>query len=94
MSTSLNVFRWSALATGIVYGAYHTQQLKVAGKINQDQFNFARRQNLIKEAKLEYSKLNPSQEDSKNDLAKINLDDDKLDFANVLLRAVESLNDN
>lgn len=77
-----------------MYGAYHTQQLKVAGKINQDQFNFARRQNLIKEAKLEYSKLNPSQEDSKNDLAKINLDDDKLDFANVLLRAVESLNDN
>lgn len=92
MST-FNVLRWTALATGVVYGAYHTQVLKSAGAAKQEILDFKHQEKLIAEAKAEFAKLNAPKEvkTEKVTPGSINLDDPNIDFASVLLSAVDNL---
>ncbi|ODV85377.1 hypothetical protein CANARDRAFT_28173 [[Candida] arabinofermentans NRRL YB-2248] len=87
--SSLNVFRYSALAAGIIYGAYHTETLKSIGAKKQEAFDFEQKQKLISEAKAEYKKLNPPKVSTTTEA--INLDDPDFDFAKFVLGAVDKL---
>ncbi|CCH42148.1 ATP synthase subunit e, mitochondrial [Wickerhamomyces ciferrii] len=92
MST-VNVFRYSALAAGVLYGAYHTYSLESTAKKAEAQRLFAKKEALILEAKAKFAELNAPKkvETPKTQSKEINLDDDKLDFAQVIISAVESL---
>jgi F-type H+-transporting ATP synthase subunit e len=81
------------LAAGIVYGAYHTSQLKSAAHKAEEQKAFDAKLALIAEAKAEYAKLHKKPEEPKpvSNTKEINLDDKELDFAQVILSAVENL---
>ncbi|ODV95156.1 hypothetical protein PACTADRAFT_49900 [Pachysolen tannophilus NRRL Y-2460] len=91
MSTTFNVLRWSSLAAGVVYGVYHNQVLKSAGKEKEEQAEYAHKQKLIAEAKAEYAKLNAPAETKTEAIGSLNLDDPNIDFAKVILGAVEGL---
>lgn len=84
----LQVLRWSAIAAGVIAGAYNTQVLKTEGQKKQEAFDFAEKTKLINEAKAEYAKLHPKKEVASTE---INLEDPNLDFAQVILGAVEKL---
>lgn len=84
-----------------MYGAYHTASLKSAAKKAEASQIFAKKEALILEAKNKYAELKAASEPKKADAVpatpastsstEINLDDDKLDFAQVILSAVENL---
>ncbi|ODQ59375.1 hypothetical protein WICANDRAFT_79896 [Wickerhamomyces anomalus NRRL Y-366-8] len=100
MST-VNVFRYSALAAGVFYGAYHTYSLKSAATKAEEARVYAKKEALILEAKEKFAELKNKSQPKKAEAvtsapassspAEINLDDDKLDFAKVILSAVENL---
>ncbi|KAI9798882.1 MAG: hypothetical protein M1833_004385 [Piccolia ochrophora] len=57
MSTSgVNVLRYSALITGIVYGFYHQASLKAQQKIAAIDRDYEQKSRLIEQAKAEYVK--------------------------------------
>lgn len=97
----VKVFRYSALAAGVLYGAYHTASLKSAAVKAEEARLYAKKEALIAEAKTKFAelkaKLEPKKESAvtstpaSSSLVEINLDDDKLDFAQVILSAVENL---
>lgn len=84
-----------------MYGAYHTASLKSSAKKAEEAQVFAKKEALILEAKNKYAELKAASEPKKEAAVastpastsntEINLDDDKLDFAQVILSAVENL---
>ncbi|KAI6709750.1 hypothetical protein JHW43_007729 [Diplocarpon mali] len=57
-STGINVLRYAALGTGVFYGFYHQSKLTAASKLAAANREYEHRQNLIKQAKAEFSKKN------------------------------------
>ncbi|KAI5955373.1 TIM11 [Candida jiufengensis] len=58
MSTTFNVFRWSALGAGIIYGAYHRYSLESTHAKKEAAKKWKHEEKLIQQAKDEYKKLN------------------------------------
>ncbi|GAV26959.1 hypothetical protein PMKS-000420 [Pichia membranifaciens] len=85
MST-LNVFRYGALVTGVLYGFTHDLSLKAAGEKKKEEAEYQKKIKLIEDAKAEYKKLNPPKAS-----AGFDLEDPNLDFAKAIESAVESL---
>ncbi|KAH3663625.1 hypothetical protein OGAPHI_005026 [Ogataea philodendri] len=81
---------YSALATGIVYGAYHTYVLKAEGEKKQELYDYEHKKKLVEEAKAEYKKLHPVKQTAAPTEA-VNLDDPEFDFGKFILGAVEKL---
>ncbi|KAK9468977.1 hypothetical protein V1512DRAFT_202358 [Lipomyces arxii] len=54
------VFRWTALASGVVYGGYHSFVLKSEAASRRAAAEWAHKESLISQAKAEYAKLHPS----------------------------------
>jgi F-type H+-transporting ATP synthase subunit e len=50
------VFRWSALGVGVVYGIVHRNTLAKQAEYKRQQAEYAHKEELIKEAKVEYQK--------------------------------------
>jgi hypothetical protein len=50
------VFRWSALGAGVLYGVVHRNTLAKQAEYKQKQADYAYKEELIKEAKAEYQK--------------------------------------
>ncbi|KAF4553605.1 ATP synthase subunit e-like protein [Elsinoe fawcettii] len=57
-STGVNVLRWSALATGILYGAYHASSIRSADRIAAAKHDYERKEKLITQAKAEFARRN------------------------------------
>ncbi|KAK0107505.1 hypothetical protein ONS96_003315 [Cadophora gregata f. sp. sojae] len=57
-STGVNVLRYSALGAGIFYGIYHQSKLSAASKLAAINREYEHKQNLINQAKAEFSKKN------------------------------------
>ncbi|MCJ1455540.1 hypothetical protein MMC28_005895 [Mycoblastus sanguinarius] len=55
-SSGVNVLRWSALFTGVVYGLYHQSAISAKSKINQIDAEFQHQSTLIQKAKAEWAK--------------------------------------
>lgn len=90
MST-LNVLRYSALALGAVVGFKNDFFLKSQAAKKEEEDAFQQKLKLIEQAKAEYAKLNAPKEVKKADTTKIDLEDPNLDYAAVILSAVDSL---
>lgn len=82
-SVAFNVFRYSALATGVVYGAVHRYNLESSAKENKATNQWNQEEKLIKQAKKEYAKLNAPKE-VKVEAGSINWEDPNLDYGKVL----------
>lgn len=54
----LQVFRYAALGSGILYGFYHQSKLTAASKLAAANREYERKQNLIAQAKAEFTKKN------------------------------------
>ncbi|ODQ64406.1 hypothetical protein NADFUDRAFT_83888 [Nadsonia fulvescens var. elongata DSM 6958] len=59
MSSTFNVFRWSALAAGVYYGYKENRARNSAAVVRHEAQDWARKEQLIKQAKAEWVKLNP-----------------------------------
>ncbi|CAH00743.1 F1F0 ATP synthase subunit e [Kluyveromyces lactis] len=94
MST-LNVLRYSALALGVVAGFKTDLSLKSEAQKQEEQNQLHAQLKLVEQAKAEYAKLHPPKKEIKaataGSSAKIDLEDPNLDYASVILSAVESL---
>lgn len=87
MST-VNVLRYSALALGLVVGLRTDRNLNCSAKKQIEEVKFQKQVALVKEAKAEWAKIHPPKAvDSQN----VDLEDPNLDYAAVILNAVESL---
>lgn len=59
----LQVFRYSALVAGLIYGVYHQSSLTQAAKRTEIEHEYARKERLIEQAKAEWKKkTQPKQE--------------------------------
>lgn len=87
MST-INVLRYAALATGITYGFFEAKSIKNAHHRAEELKEYNEKVKLINEAKAKFAALNKKPETASSE---INLDDKDLDFAKVILSAVEKL---
>ncbi|KAF1932220.1 uncharacterized protein M421DRAFT_1873 [Didymella exigua CBS 183.55] len=85
MSTSVgvNVLRWSALATGLFYGAYTQLSITARDKLTAEQHAYSHRESLIRQAKAEWAKTHP-QEQSTPSAAKADAKDPNADLNAVL----------
>ncbi|SCU91665.1 LADA_0F11298g1_1 [Lachancea dasiensis] len=91
MST-LNVLRYSAVALGIAVGLKTDLGLKSEAARKSEQKAYSDKLQLIEQAKAEYAKLHaPKKEASSGSVAKFDLEDPNLDYAKVILGAVDSL---
>ena len=94
MST-LNVLRYSVLGAGILYGFTHDRGLKKDAHNLKLDNEYKEKELLIQKAKEEFvkSKL-PKQitTTTSSSLTNIDLNDPKVDFAQIILASVESLN--
>ncbi|KAJ6120306.1 hypothetical protein N7523_004586 [Penicillium sp. IBT 18751x] len=61
-SQGVNVFRYSALVAGIVYGVYHQSSLNSIAKRTEIEHEYARKERLIEQAKAEWKKKTQPQE--------------------------------
>ena len=52
----MQVFRWSALGVGVVYGIVHRSSLTKKAEYKRQQEEYAFKEELIKEARAEYQK--------------------------------------
>ncbi|VVT48379.1 uncharacterized protein SAPINGB_P001750 [Magnusiomyces paraingens] len=61
MSTApiFNVFRWGALASGVVYGFFHNITLSNQAAEKKASAEYAHKEDLIKQAKAKYAELHP-----------------------------------
>ncbi|KAI9052795.1 hypothetical protein LZ554_003068 [Drepanopeziza brunnea f. sp. 'monogermtubi'] len=57
-STGVNVLRYAALGTGVLYGFYHQSKLTAASKLAAANREYERKESLIAQAKAEFSKKN------------------------------------
>lgn len=90
MST-LNVLRYSALGLGIFAGFKNDLCLKSDSKKQESERQLANELELIRQAKVEYAQLHPTKETPTSSFTKIDLENPNLDFATVILNAVESM---
>lgn len=90
MST-LNVLRYSALALGVAVGLKTDLSLRSDAHKQQEKDDLSAQLKLVEEAKTEYAKLHPVKKEVKTAGAKIDLEDPNLDYAAVILNAVDSL---
>lgn len=88
MST-VNVLRYSFLGLGLLVGLKTDFSLKGIAARELEDKEFARREQLIVEAKKEYEKLHPSPKAKGS--SEINLEDPNLDFGEVIINAVNAL---
>lgn len=88
--SSLNVLRYSALALGVVVGLKTDINLQCSAKKHAEEDAYQKQVALVKEAKAEWAKLHPPKI-TKTTSTEINLEDPNLDYAAVILNAVESL---
>ena len=82
MST-FNVLRYSALGAGVIYGAVHRYNLTSAAEAEVAALHFKKVQQLIKEAKAEYARLNPPKK-TEAVSGSINWEDPNLDIEKAL----------
>ncbi|KAJ5127445.1 hypothetical protein N7448_008224 [Penicillium atrosanguineum] len=61
-SQGVNVFRYSALVAGLVYGVYHQSSLNSVAKRTEVEHEYARKERLIEQAKTEWKKRTQPQE--------------------------------
>lgn len=91
MST-VNVLRYSALALGVAVGLKTDFSLKSAAEKEHEKNELEAQLKLVEKAKAEYAKLHPvKKETAAASSTKIDLEDPNLDYAAVILNAVESL---
>lgn len=91
MST-VNVLRYTALGLGLWCGFRNDLFLRKSAAQRDEEKRYNDELELIREARREYTKLYPVQNSSSSGkLEDIKLDDPNLDFAQVILQAVDSL---
>ncbi|EEQ41267.1 putative ATP synthase subunit e [Clavispora lusitaniae] len=90
MSTSFNVFRYSLLGAGVLYGAVHRYNLEAAEEQQQKLAQWKKEEKLIKQAKAEYAKAHAPKE-APASASSFNLEDPNLDFGKVLESLVQKL---
>lgn len=61
-SVASQVFRYSALVAGLVYGVYHQSTLNSQTKRTEIEHEYARKERLIEQAKAEWKKKTAPQE--------------------------------
>ncbi|KAK9247164.1 F-type H+-transporting ATP synthase subunit E [Lipomyces tetrasporus] len=88
MST-LNVFRWTALGAGVVYGLVHSYSLSVASEKKAAAAEWTHKEALIAKAKAEYAKLHPKPAAAATTTATLDLSDPNFDFAKYLETALK-----
>lgn len=88
MSQTVNVLRYSALALGALVGLRHDLFLRKDATLRQEEDQFQTQTKLVAEAKREWARLHPVKT---TESAAVNLDDPNVDFAQVILGAVESM---
>ncbi|CAB4253799.1 similar to Saccharomyces cerevisiae YDR322C-A TIM11 Subunit e of mitochondrial F1F0-ATPase, which is a large, evolutionarily conserved enzyme complex required for ATP synthesis [Maudiozyma barnettii] len=86
--SSVNVLRYSALALGLAVGLKTDMNLRCSAKKQAEEDVYQKELALVKEAKAEWNKLHPKKVVESKE---INLEDPNLDYAAVILNAVESL---
>ena len=89
--SSLNVLRYSALALGVVVGLKTDINLQCSAKKHVEEDAYQKQVALVKEAKAEWAKLHPPKITKSTTATEVNLEDPNLDYAAVILNAVESL---
>ncbi|KAK9456116.1 ATP synthase E chain-domain-containing protein [Dipodascopsis uninucleata] len=85
MST-LNVFRWTALGAGVLYGAVHSYNLSVARAKKHEATEYQKKVTLISKAKEEYARLHPKPVAAST--ATLDLADPNFDFAKYIETAL------
>lgn len=93
MST-VNVFRYSALGLGLFVGLKNDMYFRTAASKKKEQDAYEAKLQLVEDAKAEYAKTHtPVSKSVKpaGDVQKVNLEDPNVDFAAVILDAVDSL---
>ncbi|CCE92510.1 F1F0 ATP synthase subunit e TDEL_0E02670 [Torulaspora delbrueckii] len=92
MST-VNVLRYSALGLGLFFGLKNDLSFKTAASKKEEQNAFDAKMKLVEEAKAEYAKLQaPVQKKAEVGSTKeVNFEDPNVDFAAVILQAVDSI---
>lgn len=90
MSTSFNVFRYSLLGAGVLYGFVHRYSLESAEVAQQKAAQWKKEEKLIRQAKAEWAKKNPPKEVASSSTS-FNLEDPNLDFGKVLESLVQKL---
>lgn len=83
MSVGFNVFRYSALAGGILYGAVHRYNLESSHKQAEFTKKWNEEEKLIRQAKKQYAQLT-APKSVKVEQGSINWEDPNLDLAKVL----------
>jgi F-type H+-transporting ATP synthase subunit e len=56
------VLRWSALGTGVFYGAYHQLSLSARDKMTAQKKEWEHKESLIRQAKQEWARTHPAQQ--------------------------------
>lgn len=89
----MNVFRYSALALGLVFGLKNDFSLKSAASKQEEQRAYEAKLKLVEEAKAEFAKSQkPVKTESPSGAVKeINFEDPNVDFGAVILQAVDSI---
>lgn len=92
MST-VNVFRYSAVALGLFFGLKNDLSLKSAASKKEEQDAFEAKRKLVDEAKAEYAKLHApvNKKVESGSVKEVDFEDPNVDFAAVILQAVDSL---
>ncbi|QLQ80926.1 hypothetical protein HG537_0E02810 [Torulaspora globosa] len=90
MST-VNVFRYSALAAGLVFGLKNDLSLKSAASKKEEQRAYEAKLKLVEEAKAEFAKGKQATSGAETVNSTFNLEDPNVDFAAVILQAVDSI---
>ncbi|QLL33369.1 hypothetical protein HG536_0E02800 [Torulaspora globosa] len=92
MST-VNVLRYSGLALGLLFGLKNDLSLKSAASKKEEQRAYEAKMKLVEEAKAEYAKSKePVKSEAESGRGKeVNLEDPNVDFAAVILQAVDSM---
>ncbi|GLI80619.1 F1F0 ATP synthase subunit e, mitochondrial [Penicillium ochrochloron] len=82
----VNVFRYSALVAGLIYGVYHQSSLTQAAKRTEIEHEYARKERLIEQAKAEWKKkTQPKQETTQSSGLITDFEDPKFDLEAFLL---------
>lgn len=59
---TVNVLRYTALGSGVIYGLYHQRRLTSQAKLRESHAECERKEALIQQAKAEWAKRHPSKE--------------------------------
>lgn len=62
LTAMTQVLRWSALATGLFYGAYTQLSISAREKVQAEQKAYSHKESLIRQAKQEWAKTHPQEQ--------------------------------